>query len=59
MKQDKTTDDLEVYRNAGRMASSLLDTFGIPAAAFKTGIQADRGGKLDHKLYVHYLYCMP
>jgi hypothetical protein len=40
------------------MVSSLLDTFGVPAAAFKTGIQADRGGKPDRKQYVHeYVSC--
>ncbi|KAG1795961.1 uncharacterized protein HD556DRAFT_1307187 [Suillus plorans] len=42
-------DDTELYRNAGRKASSLLDTFGIPSTAFKTGLQFDRGGKRDLK----------
>ncbi|KAG1867756.1 hypothetical protein F4604DRAFT_1682536 [Suillus subluteus] len=42
-------DDAELYRNAGRKASSLLDTFGVPAAAFKTGLTFDRGGKRDPK----------
>ncbi|KAG1842752.1 hypothetical protein DFJ58DRAFT_844569 [Suillus subalutaceus] len=32
-----------------RKASSLLDTFGVPAAAFKTGLTFDRGGKCDLK----------
>ncbi|KAG2133216.1 uncharacterized protein EDB93DRAFT_1308741 [Suillus bovinus] len=47
--EDSKTDDTELYRNAGRKASSLLDTFGIPSAAFKTGLQFDRGGKRDPK----------
>ncbi|KAG2133573.1 uncharacterized protein EDB93DRAFT_1107524 [Suillus bovinus] len=47
--EDSKTDDTELYRNAGRKASSLLDTFGIPSAAFKTGLQFDRGGKHDPK----------
>ncbi|KAG2159200.1 uncharacterized protein EDB93DRAFT_1245019 [Suillus bovinus] len=47
--EDSKTDDTELYQNAGRKASSLLDTFGIPSAAFKTGLQFDRGGKRDPK----------
>ncbi|KAG2112204.1 uncharacterized protein F5147DRAFT_759581 [Suillus discolor] len=42
-------DDAELYQNAGRKASSLLDTFGVPAAAFKTGLTFDQGGKRDPK----------
>ncbi|KAG1728839.1 uncharacterized protein EDB91DRAFT_1021024, partial [Suillus paluster] len=48
--------DTELYRNAGRKASSLLDTFSIPLAAFKTGLRFDRGGKRDLKQYVLYIY---
>ncbi|KAG2103075.1 uncharacterized protein F5147DRAFT_547092, partial [Suillus discolor] len=48
--------DTELYRNAGRKTSSLLDTFGIPSAAFKTGLQFDRGGKRNPKQYVPYIY---
>ncbi|KAG1724208.1 uncharacterized protein EDB91DRAFT_1087550 [Suillus paluster] len=47
--EDSKTDDTELYQNAGRKASSLLDTFGVPSAAFKTGLQFDRGGKRDLK----------
>ncbi|KAG1734273.1 uncharacterized protein EDB91DRAFT_1057000, partial [Suillus paluster] len=48
--------DAELYRNAGRKALILLDMFGIPSAAFKTGLQFDQGGKCDLKQYVLYIY---
>ncbi|KAG1755278.1 uncharacterized protein EDB91DRAFT_1077253 [Suillus paluster] len=41
--EDSKMDDTELYRNAGRKTSSLLDTFGIPSAAFRTGLQFDQG----------------
>ncbi|KAG1747759.1 uncharacterized protein EDB91DRAFT_1016905, partial [Suillus paluster] len=44
--------DTELYQNAGRKTSSLLDMFGIPSAAFKTSLQFDRGGKRILKQYL-------
>ncbi|KAG1852113.1 hypothetical protein DFJ58DRAFT_728657 [Suillus subalutaceus] len=47
--EDSKMDDAELYQNAGRKALSLLDTFRVPAAAFKTGLTFNRGGKRDPK----------
>ncbi|KAG1747948.1 uncharacterized protein EDB91DRAFT_1079626 [Suillus paluster] len=47
--EDSKMDDTELYQNAGKKALSLLDTFSVPSAAFKTGLQFDRGGKCDPK----------
>ena len=41
---------MEIYRTAGKKAVVLLDPFVIPAKAFLTGIQHNKGGKIDNTL---------
>ncbi|KIJ04300.1 hypothetical protein PAXINDRAFT_159417, partial [Paxillus involutus ATCC 200175] len=43
----KETDGMEVYHIAGKKAAALVDPFGVPAKAFLTGLQHDRGGTLN------------
>ncbi|KAG1894772.1 uncharacterized protein F5891DRAFT_1194925 [Suillus fuscotomentosus] len=44
------SDPMEIYRNAGRKVSCVLDLFALPSVAFHSGLQHDRGGKINDDL---------
>lgn len=44
------SDPMEIYWNAGRKVLCVLDLFGLPSVAFHSGLQHDRGGKINDDL---------
>ena len=47
---NRKADPMEIYRNAGRKITCVLDLFGLPSVAFHTGLQYDRGGDVKDDL---------
>ncbi|KAG1737815.1 uncharacterized protein EDB91DRAFT_1082918 [Suillus paluster] len=43
-------DPMEIYQNAGRKVSCVLNLFGLLSVAFHTGLQHDHGGKINNDL---------
>ncbi|KAG0693859.1 hypothetical protein DFH29DRAFT_881138 [Suillus ampliporus] len=44
------SDLMDIYQNAGRKVSCVLNLFGLPSVAFHTGLQHDHGSKINDDL---------